>query len=136
MSSTLPTLGLPWSLPFYRALNGPHPLVQSFLENNEAIRPYEITRTFNPQNSIGVAVGTALAQHCGSIDDKADQTKYIERLHLLDQICIEGQGDSYDAFSSTQLLSMQAPSRGFFTSRASPAFSFRSLIRERRVTCI
>ncbi|WP_075259023.1 glycosyltransferase [Herbaspirillum camelliae] len=97
MSSTLPTLGLPWSLPFYRALNGPHPLVQSFLENNEAIRSYEITRTFNPQNSIGVAVGTALAQHCGSIDGKADQTKYIERLHLLDQICIEGQGDSYDA---------------------------------------
>ena len=72
MSSTLPTLGLPWSLPFYRPLNGHHPLVKSFLENNEAIRSYEITRTFNPQNSIGAAVGTALTQHCGSIDDKGD----------------------------------------------------------------
>lgn len=32
------SLGLPWHLPFYRPLNGAHPLVESFIKENRAVR--------------------------------------------------------------------------------------------------
>ena len=41
----LPRLGLPWRMAHYRLLNGPHPLVLSFLQGNAAVDAVDLLKT-------------------------------------------------------------------------------------------
>lgn len=90
-------LGLPWQLHHYKPLNGPHPLVLSFLEGNHAVEPVGIA-------PVAAAVPRdtqtrVLARMARQTHQVPDETipKFLDWLSLPDQVAIESRTADFDA---------------------------------------
>lgn len=88
-----PRLGLPWQLPHYRPLNGPHPLVCSFLDGNAAVRPVVLEAC---EARPGNAVVTAIARQAQALAPDRIET-FVNWLNPGDQAAIEAQSAGFDA---------------------------------------
>ena len=89
-------LGLPWRLPHYHPLNGPHPLVDSFVRGNPLIDSVELPAGTPAQPVTLQTVLLNLTQQARAIPH--EQTgRFIEWLKLGDQLTIEAQAERYDA---------------------------------------
>jgi glycosyltransferase involved in cell wall biosynthesis len=89
-------LGLPWRLPHYAALNGPHPLVQSFVRDNPAVERVEIDPTASVSRAQQQAVLLQMTQDARKITHEATGAFY-DSLNLQDQLVIEAQAPRCDA---------------------------------------
>jgi SAM-dependent methyltransferase len=97
-------LGLPWRLRHYAPLNGPHPLVQSFILDNEAVDaiPLESASTVSPAQRHAVLLG--MAQQTRPLSPEST-SNFIEWLNFDDQLAIEaGSADSDALFLHTTPL--------------------------------
>jgi len=89
-------LGLPWNFPFYGPLNGPHPLVASFVRDN----PDVDTVTLMPGTAIrSVHVDGVLPSLCERTRrvGEAHAEGYLQWTGFLEQVTIEAQSDRHDA---------------------------------------
>lgn len=90
-------LGLPWQLPYYGPMNGPHPLVASFLEGNPDVEPVALQAgTGSARNTDLQAVLLKMMQQSRTLSLR-DGAAYIEAIQLGDQLAIESQADRCDA---------------------------------------
>lgn len=89
------SLGLPWNLPYYRQLNGFHPLVGSFLKNNPAFKTHVIDRTLTPDDAIAASTLFRLSDQTRSLHPEQARN-YISHLNIFDQLCIEAQSQQFD----------------------------------------
>jgi len=89
-------LGLPWRLPHYVPLNGPHPLVDSYLRGNAAVQavPTDAARAATPAQQ--QAVLERMAHQMAAVPE-AQAMKFAEWLQLGDQCTLEAQAADSDA---------------------------------------
>lgn len=90
-------LGLPWSLPHYKPLNGAHPLVLSFLAGNRAVEPVAITPVAaTVPRETQTRVLARMARQTNAVPDALLPT-FLDWLSLPDQVAIESQASACDA---------------------------------------
>ena len=89
-------LGLPWRLPHYAMLNGPHPLVQSFVLDNPAVEVVEIEASAAVSRAHQQAVLLQMTQDARKIAHEATGA-FLDALNLQDQLVIEAQATRCDA---------------------------------------
>ena len=88
-------LGLPWRMSHYRTLNGPHPLVRSFIEGHPSIEYRDI-------DFEAVATGQHLDVVLRQLVEQSrclpseDVGKLIAALNIPEQLTIEADGESFD----------------------------------------
>jgi len=92
-------LGLPWRLPHYVPLNGPHPLVQSFLQGNDAVEPIPLEPASTVSHAQRHAVLLGMAQQTRSLSPTTPEStgSFIEWLNFDDQLAIEAGSADCDA---------------------------------------
>ena len=90
-------LGLPWQLHHYKPLNGPHPLVLSFLEGNHAVEPVGIAPVAAavPRDT-QTRVLARMARLTHQVPDEVIP-KFLDWLSLPDQVAIESRTADFDA---------------------------------------
>jgi glycosyltransferase involved in cell wall biosynthesis len=86
------TLGLPWQFPFYQPLNGPHPLVQSFVRSNARVRSVMLTPEAAPVNGHFEALLPRLCDQARLIGEQ-QTPDYVRWVGLAEQIAIEAQAE-------------------------------------------
>jgi glycosyltransferase involved in cell wall biosynthesis len=96
MPATLLRLGLPWRLPHYRPLNGPHPLVASFVRGNRALSKIELAADAPAQPVHRDAVAQRLALQVATVSP-AHATRLLQWLPTPEQCALEAQQALYDA---------------------------------------
>ena len=96
MTPRPPRLSLPWALPHYRPLNGPHPLVMSFLDGNPGVEPITLERSATVTAAHRLAVASQVQVQLQGLSPEA-AGRYREWLNLNDQLVIEAQGELGDA---------------------------------------
>ena len=89
-------LGLPWRLPHYVPLNGPHPLVQSFLLDNDAVEPIQLEPASTVSQAQRHAVLLGMAQQARPLSPESTGS-FIEWLNFDDQLTIEAGSPDCDA---------------------------------------
>ncbi len=89
-------LGLPWLLHHYQPLNGPHPLVLSFLEGNRAVEPVAITPVAKVPRDTQTQVLARMARQARQVPDEL-MPKFLDWLSLPDQVAIESRSPDFDA---------------------------------------
>lgn len=85
-------LGLPWQLPHYRPLNGPHPLVRSFLDGNAAVQPVPIA---TPQARPSDALIVEIARQAQPLA-KEHLAPFVKWLNPADQAAMEVHAAAFD----------------------------------------
>lgn len=88
-------LGLPWLMPLYRPLNGPHPLVASFVEDNQAIDPVFLSPSVSSDNAVMRELLKRLSQQTRLISPEW-AGPLIDWLSFPDQLAIESQAECFD----------------------------------------
>jgi len=88
-------LGLPWQMSHYRILNGPHPLVRSFIEGNAAIecRNIDLKAVATGKQLDAVLRQLVEQSRCLPSDDVSH---LIAALNIPEQVTIEADGDNFD----------------------------------------
>ena len=89
-------LGLPWRLQHYVAMNGPHPLVQSFLQGNKAVEAVELESTAQVTRRQQQAIVLRMTEQARMIPHETTAA-YIESLDPQDQMVVEAQVAHYEA---------------------------------------
>jgi hypothetical protein len=89
-------LGLPWRLPYYVPLNGPHPLVRSFLLDNEAVEAIPLEPANAASHAQRQAVLQGMAQQARPLTPESTGS-FIEWLNFDDQLAIEAGSADCDA---------------------------------------
>lgn len=89
-------LGLPWRLPHFVPLNGPHPLVQSFLLDNDAVEPIQLEPASTVSQAQRHAVLLGMAQQARPLSPESTGS-FIEWLNFDDQLAIEAGSPDCDA---------------------------------------
>jgi glycosyltransferase involved in cell wall biosynthesis len=96
MNTSQVHLGIPWLLPHYKPLNGPHPLVESFLLGNAAVLPIEVRRNVPVSTAQQTSVLLGLTRQARQLPDELTG-KFIDWLNIPDQALMEAQGADYRA---------------------------------------
>jgi glycosyltransferase involved in cell wall biosynthesis len=101
-------LGLPWRLPFYKPLNGPHPLVESFVRDHPRVGTVDCDPAVPAGFDFTDRLLPALCRRTRLIAER--QTRgYVIALDPLGQACIEAPDPRYDAlFTHTTPLYLGA----------------------------
>lgn len=89
-------LGLPWSLKHYVPLNGAHPLVMSWLDDNTQVQPVVLDGTAAPDAAAWSRVLLNLTQQARTLTHEATP-RLLEWLNLPEQLGIEAQAAQHDA---------------------------------------
>ena len=89
-------LGLPWRLPHYRPLNGPHPLVMSFLHGNAGVEAIDLSGAAHPTDIDRTSVVRQVARQARPLTPMQSDA-LIDWLHLSDQFSIEAQRQDCEA---------------------------------------
>jgi glycosyltransferase involved in cell wall biosynthesis len=90
-------LGLPWRLPHYRMMNGPHPVVDSFVRGNAAVRTVDLASaptTFTAGQMQDVVLN--ISQQTRQVPP-AQAEQLVQRLYVPDQFKIEAHTSAVDA---------------------------------------
>ncbi|MFJ9451905.1 hypothetical protein [Herbaspirillum sp. NPDC101397] len=95
MTQSSVSLGLPWKLPYYRPLNGFHPLVESFIKNNPSSKIHVVNRALNPDDSIAASTVFRLSEQTRSLNPE-QALNYVNHLNIFDQLCIEAQSEQFE----------------------------------------
>ena len=90
------TLGLPWNFPFYRPLNGPHPLVESFIRNNPSINTVNLRPDFAIKSEHFRGVVPTLCDQARLISEQ-QTADYVNWIGLVEQITIDAQSGQCSA---------------------------------------
>lgn len=96
MSGTALRLGLPWAMQHYVPLNGPHPLVASYLEGNAAIEPVAFAREAAAPAAAWERVLLNLTQQA-RIVSPGSTPRFLEWLNVPEQLSLEAQAEQVDA---------------------------------------
>jgi glycosyltransferase involved in cell wall biosynthesis/SAM-dependent methyltransferase len=91
-----PRLGLPWRMAHYRPLNGPHPLVLSFLQGNDAIDAIDLAGDTALQPQADAAIEQRIALQAAALPP-AQAASLKQWLPLREQDAAEVQAARYDA---------------------------------------
>jgi hypothetical protein len=89
-------LGLPWRLQHYIPMNGPHPLVQSFVQGNASVDAIELEPSAAFTGKLQQAVVVRVTEQARLIPNEATPA-FVEALYPQDQFVIEAQASRYDA---------------------------------------
>ena len=90
-------LGLPWALPHYIPMNGPHPLVASYLDGNPDVEAVTLAPcAASARHTELNAVLLKMMQQARLLPLQANAA-YVEAIQLADQLAIESQADRCDA---------------------------------------
>ncbi|HSK97720.1 MAG TPA: hypothetical protein VK891_13955 [Euzebyales bacterium] len=90
-------LGLPWRLPHYQPLSGPHPVVDAFVRGNGAVRTVDLADgggTFTPTQLQDVTL--AITRQARQIPQSQVES-LVERLNVADQLKVEAHTAPVDA---------------------------------------
>jgi glycosyltransferase involved in cell wall biosynthesis len=113
-------LGLPWRMQHYVPLNGPHPLVASFLQGNRVVEAVELAGGAPAPAEALKRVLLNLTQQARRITP-AETQKLIEWLNVPEQLSLEAQAERCDALflHTTPLYAGGSPWLFHFESLAS-----------------
>ena len=89
-------LGLPWNFQHYIALNGPHPLVRSFVAGNEAVETIELEPQAPVTGRLQQSVIVRIAEQARSVAPELTAA-FVEALHPQEQFMVEAQAGRHDA---------------------------------------
>ena len=89
-------LGLPWHLQHYIALNGPHPLVRSFVAGNEAVETIELEAEAPVTGRLQQSVIVRIAEQARAVAPEFTGA-FVESLNPQEQFVVESQAARYDA---------------------------------------
>lgn len=89
-------LGLPWRLQHYVPMNGPHPLVQSFVAGNAAVETINLEPNADVTGRLQQSVIVRMAEQARLIPQEFTAA-FIESLYPQDQFVVEAQAARYDA---------------------------------------
>jgi glycosyltransferase involved in cell wall biosynthesis len=88
-------LGLPWHLRLFLPLNGPHPLVRSFIEGAGRWRTHDIEPGPDVDRAALERIVPRLAAQAATIEP-SKQARFVDALQLQDQVSIEAQAGQFD----------------------------------------
>ena len=92
----LPRLGLPWRMAHYRPLNGPHPLVLSFLQGNAAVDTVDLAQDTSEPTAKPAAIEQRVARQSAGLSSE-HAARLQQWLPLREQAVAEAQQARYDA---------------------------------------
>lgn len=103
-------LGLPWLLKHYVPLNGPHPLVMSYLDGNPQIEPVALSGEAAADAGAWRRVLLALTQQSRALVP-ASTAPFLDWLNVPEQVALEAQAARHDALflHTTPLHAGSAP---------------------------
>jgi hypothetical protein len=88
-------LGLPWQMSHYRILNGPHPLVRSFIEGNAAISYRDIDRKVSVNQPHLDSVLRQLVEQSRCLPPE-NVGNLLTALNIPEQLAIEADAGNFD----------------------------------------
>jgi glycosyltransferase involved in cell wall biosynthesis len=90
------TLGLPWRFPFYLPLNGPHPLVESYVKDNPSVRTLVLSQDIALRAEHFDQVLPGLCNQVRLISDQ-QTPDYVKWAAPIEQSMIQAQSDRFSA---------------------------------------
>ena len=89
-------LGLPWTLKHYKPLNGPHPLVLSYLEGNTQVQPVALADSASADAGAWNRVLLSLTQQARALAPESTP-RFLDWLKAPEQLSMEAQAEQHDA---------------------------------------
>lgn len=89
-------LGIPWRLPFYQALNGAHPLVESFIQDSPHVQPVPCAPVASRDPAQLAGLMPLLCRRTRHLTE-TQRNDYLPRIDPFEQASIDAQSDGFDA---------------------------------------